>query len=114
MSLAEAKAHLSEVVNRVGTQHERVLVTVHGTPSAVLIAPADLEALEETIAVLSDGDTVARLAASEAELAAGLGSLRPTSLRLCAPAGSQPARERVLTGRPLHPGDHPDRPAAAD
>ena len=73
MSLAEAKAHLSEVVNRVGTQHERVLVTVHGTPSAVLIAPADLEALEETIAVLSDGDTVARLAASEAELAAGLG-----------------------------------------
>ena len=73
MSLAEAKAHLSEVVNRVGTQHERVLVTVHGTPSAVLIAPADLEALEETIAVLSDGDTVARLAASEAELAAGRG-----------------------------------------
>ncbi len=73
MSLAEAKAHLSEVVNRVGTQHERVLVTVQGTPSAVLIAPADLEALEETIAVLSDGDAVARLTASEAELAAGLG-----------------------------------------
>lgn len=72
ISLAEAKAHLSEVVNRVGTQHERILVTVHGTPSAVLIAPADLEALEETIAVLADADTVARLAASEAELAAGL------------------------------------------
>ncbi|MGJ7440546.1 type II toxin-antitoxin system Phd/YefM family antitoxin [Aquipuribacter sp. MA13-6] len=52
---------------------KRVLVTVHGTPSAVLIAPADLEALEETIAVLSDGDAVARLNASETELAAGLG-----------------------------------------
>jgi len=49
-----------------------VLVTVHGTPSAVLIAPADLEALEETIAVLSDSDSVARLTASETELAAGL------------------------------------------
>lgn len=73
MSLAEAKAHLSEVVNRVVTLHERVLVTVHGTPSAVLIAPADLGALEETIAVLSDGVAVARLADSEAELAAGLG-----------------------------------------
>ncbi len=73
MSLAEAKAHLSEVVSRVGAQHERVLVTVHGTPSAVLIAPADLESLEETIAVLSDGDAVARLRASETELAAGLG-----------------------------------------
>lgn len=73
MSLAEAKAHLSEVVSRVGAQHERVLVTVHGAPSAVLISPADLEALEETIAVLSDNETVARLAASDAELAADLG-----------------------------------------
>lgn len=73
MSLAEAKAHLSEVVGRVGTHHERVLVTVHGSPSAVLIAPADLEALEETIAVLSDREALARLTTSEAELAAGLG-----------------------------------------
>ena len=73
MSLAEAKAHLSEVVSRVGAHHERVLVTVHGTPSAVLIAPDDLDALEETIAVLSAGDTMARLAASETELAAGHG-----------------------------------------
>lgn len=73
MSLAEAKAHLSEVINRVGAQHERVLVTVRGTPSAVLIAPADLDALEETIVVLSDSEAVARLAASDAELAAGLG-----------------------------------------
>lgn len=73
MSLAEAKAHLSEVVGRVGTHHERVLVTVHGTPSAVLIAPADLEALEETIAVLSDKDGLTRMVASEAELAAGTG-----------------------------------------
>lgn len=50
-----------------------MLVTAHGTPSAVLIAPADLEALGETIAVLSDGDAVARLKASEAALAVGLG-----------------------------------------
>lgn len=73
MSLAEVKAHLSEVVSRVGAQHERVLVTVHGTPSAVLMAPADLEALEETIAILSDQEAVARLGASEEELAAGRG-----------------------------------------
>ena len=43
MSLAEAKAHLSEVVNRVSTQRERVTVTVHGRASAVLLAPDDLE-----------------------------------------------------------------------
>ena len=46
--LAEVKAHLSELVGRVGAQHERVLVTVHGAPSAVLMAPADLESVSYT------------------------------------------------------------------
>lgn len=71
MSLAEVKAHLSELVSRVHGQHERVTVTVHGRPSAVLVSVDDLESLEETIAVLSDGDSVAALLASEAELARG-------------------------------------------
>ena len=73
LPLAAVKSHLSELVSRVATQHERVTVTVHGHPSAVLIAVADLEALEETIAVLSDDDTIRQLAASDAELAAGQG-----------------------------------------
>lgn len=71
MSLAEAKAHLSEVVNRVSTQHERVTVTVHGRASAVLLAPEDLERLEETIAVLADSDLLRQLAESDADLASG-------------------------------------------
>jgi prevent-host-death family protein len=71
MSLAEAKAHFSEVVNRVGKQHERVTVTVHGHPSAILLSPEDLERLEETIAVLADNDLMTQLAAAEADLAAG-------------------------------------------
>lgn len=72
ISLAEAKAHLSDVVSRVSGQHERVTVTVHGRPSAVLIAPEDLASLEETLAILSDPETMRRLTASDAELAAGL------------------------------------------
>ena len=71
MSLADAKAHLSEVVNRVSTQHERVTVTVHGRASAVLLAPEDLERLEETIAVLADSDLLRQLARSDADLASG-------------------------------------------
>ena len=73
MSLADVKAHLSELVGRVNTQHERVTVTVHGRPSAVLIATEDLESLEESIAILSDPETLKRLAASDAELARGEG-----------------------------------------
>ena len=70
-SVADVKAHLSELVSRVNGQHERVTVTVHGRPSAVLVSVEDLESLEETIAVLSDGDAVAALLASEGELARG-------------------------------------------
>jgi antitoxin YefM len=71
MSLADVKAHLSELVSRVHGQHERVTVTVHGRPSAVLVSVEDLESLEETIAFLADGDAVAALIASEAEVARG-------------------------------------------
>lgn len=67
--LGEAKAHLSDLVNRVSQHHERITVTVHGQPSAILIAPEDLEALEETLTILSNPDTLRRLAESDAELA---------------------------------------------
>ena len=72
-SLAEVKAHLSELVARVGAQHDRVTVTVHGRPAAVLVAVDDLEALEETIAVLSDAATLRNLSDADAELARGEG-----------------------------------------
>ena len=71
LSLADAKAHLSALVARVSGQHERVYVTVHGKPSAVLLATEDLESLEETIEILADADTMRRLHASDAELARG-------------------------------------------
>jgi antitoxin YefM len=73
LSLAEVKAHLSELVGRVSREHDRVTVTVHGKPSAVLVAVEDLEALEETIAVLSDAEAMRQLAASDAEIARGQG-----------------------------------------
>jgi antitoxin YefM len=69
--LAEFKAHLSELVGRVNEQHERITVTVHGRPSAVLVAVEDLDALEETLQILADPQTMRRLADSDAELARG-------------------------------------------
>ena len=71
MPLGEAKSHLSELVGRVHDHHERVTVTVHGKPSAVLVAVEDLEALEETLAIMRDGETLRRLGESDAELARG-------------------------------------------
>ncbi|MGY1829128.1 type II toxin-antitoxin system Phd/YefM family antitoxin [Geodermatophilus sp. SYSU D01180] len=71
LSLADVKARLSKLVARVSGEHERVYVTVHGKPSAVLLATEDLEALEGTIERLADADTMRRLHTSEAELARG-------------------------------------------
>jgi prevent-host-death family protein len=46
--------HLSEVVDRVEREHERVVITRNGHEAAVIISPEDLAQLEETLSVLSD------------------------------------------------------------
>ena len=71
LSLAEAKAHLSEVVEGVETEHRRVVITKHGRPSVVVLAVADLEALEETLDVLSDPEAMADLREAEAARRSG-------------------------------------------
>jgi prevent-host-death family protein len=65
ISLADAKAHLSEVVEGVETEHRRVVITKHGRPSVVVLAVADLEVLEETLDVLSDSGAMADLREAE-------------------------------------------------
>ncbi|MDQ1295538.1 MAG: antitoxin YefM [Actinomycetota bacterium] len=65
MSLAEAKARLSELIATVSGTWERVVITKNGRPAAVLMAVEDLEALVETLEVLSDPDAMAALRAAE-------------------------------------------------
>ncbi len=65
LSLADAKAHLSEVIEGVETEHRRVVITKHGRPSVVVLAVADLEALEETLDILSDPEAMADLREAE-------------------------------------------------
>jgi antitoxin YefM len=43
-------------------------VTVHGRPSAVLVAVENLERLEETLAIMRDADTMRRLAQSVVDI----------------------------------------------
>ena len=60
-SLATVKARLSAFVESVHSTHERVVITRNGEPAAVLMAPEDLESLEETIAILSDPEATAEI-----------------------------------------------------
>jgi len=70
-SLASVKAHFSAVVDSVHDTHERVVVTKNGEPTVVVIAVDDLEAMEETLAILRDEQTMHDLALAEREVAAG-------------------------------------------
>lgn len=70
-ALRTVKDRLSEFVDRVQREHDRVLITKNGTPAAVLISAADLEELEETIAVLSDRKAVRELRDAERAVAEG-------------------------------------------
>ena len=58
LPLAEIKNRLSEFVERVASQHDRVTITRNGRPAAVLVSPDDLESLEETLSVLGDAKEV--------------------------------------------------------
>ena len=54
LPLTEAKAHLSEVVDRVVRERARVYITRNGKPAAVVISPDELESIEETLEIMSD------------------------------------------------------------
>lgn len=73
MPLAKIKAHMSEVVDRVVTSHERVNITRHGRREAVLIAADDLDALEDTLDILSDPAAMREIAEARQAAARGEG-----------------------------------------
>jgi prevent-host-death family protein len=69
--LRSVRDHLSEVVDRVEHQHERVIITRNGRDAAVVISVADLSELEETIAVLSDSEALSDIREADAAYVRG-------------------------------------------
>lgn len=69
--LADVKNRLSEVVERLEREHGRVVITKHGRPAAVMLSIADLESLEETLAILSDPELMRSIRRSQREVEAG-------------------------------------------
>jgi prevent-host-death family protein len=69
--LTTAKAKLSELIDAVESEHERLAVTRRGRTAAVLINEDDLESLEETVAILQDEELAGSVRRSRAESARG-------------------------------------------
>ena len=71
MTVTDVKARLSELVAMVESTQEHVDITRNGEPAAVLVSYAELTALRETIAILSDQRLVDDIRQAEADIAAG-------------------------------------------
>lgn len=54
LPVADARAQLSKLIDEATTTHERFEITRNGRRAAVLLSADDYDALQETIAVLSD------------------------------------------------------------
>lgn len=67
----EARAHLTDLLDEVEARHEHVVITRKGRPAAVIVSPAEWEALEETVAILQDDELLAALRESEEDVQAG-------------------------------------------
>ena len=75
LSLSEAKAKLSALVEDIEQRDEEVVITRNGRPAAVLVSPDEYDSWKETQAVRSDK-------ALMAEIRAGLRQLKARKARL--------------------------------
>jgi len=66
--LRTVRDRLSEFAERV--EHERLMITRNGRPAAALVSPDDIEALEETLELLSKSEAVRDLRDAKAAVAA--------------------------------------------
>jgi antitoxin YefM len=71
VTVTDAKAHFSELVATIAETHEHIDITRNGELAAVLMSHTELEALRETIALLSDTHAVEDIRQGEADIAAG-------------------------------------------
>ncbi len=69
--LGDARDRLSEYVSEVERTHQRVTITRHGHPAAVLISADDLAAIEETLEVLGTPGAAEAISEGLADAAAG-------------------------------------------
>ena len=67
LSVAEARATFSKLVESASSTHERFEVTRNGRRAAVLLGAEDFDALMETVGILSDGELLASIRAALTE-----------------------------------------------
>jgi prevent-host-death family protein len=75
LSLSEAKAKLSGLIEDVERRDEEIVITRNGTPVAVLVSAEEYESWKETLAIRADRDLMR-------EIKTGLATLKARKARL--------------------------------
>lgn len=71
LPVADARSQLSKLIDEAVSTHERFEITRNGRRTAVLLSADDYDALQETIAVLSDNALLSAHHEGEAAIASG-------------------------------------------
>lgn len=73
LPLGEARNRLSEVIDGIDRTHDRLTITRHGRPVAVVLSPDDLASMEETLAILAVPGALEAIREGSRELDSGQG-----------------------------------------
>jgi prevent-host-death family protein len=68
---SEARARLTDLVDEVEQKHEHFVITRNGRPAAVVMSTEEYDALQETLEILDDEETMEALRRSDEDAAAG-------------------------------------------
>jgi len=68
--LTDVRRDLSEIIDEIDRTGAEFVVTKHGRPVAAIVPHDELEALLETLSILSDPETMEAIEKGEAEIAA--------------------------------------------
>lgn len=71
LSVADARANFSKLVESASATHERFEVTRNGARVAVLLGADDYDSLIETLEILGDAELMAKIHEGERDLAEG-------------------------------------------
>lgn len=71
ISLADARADFSRIVETAATTHERFDVTKNGERAVVIMSADDYDSLIETLEILADRELMADIEAAKEDLKAG-------------------------------------------
>ncbi len=73
LPITKAREDLTKLVNNANKRLDEYVITVNGSPAAVLISAAEYESLKETLEIMSDPKLMKDIREGEKELNEGKG-----------------------------------------